>query len=395
MLPSVEWVRKNINGLKTNGYYVILVAEASGEPVQKPAPPEGVEITAGGRCPKELHDAWRTKPTDENDEQTRNMTFATHHPLWDPCYWCGYDHEHGSSAKQLMGYEPKFGYVALKNRNEDESHNGFKGIVMQVENQLVYYGLHMHMSHPRRFFTRFHTAVFAVVDANTKELLLELSYKADYGFVATRLKKGGHYPLREIDRELHERQVNQKVSRGMRVVNVINPGNLDKRFMYREKGNILKGEYEQWVMQPLCSKKQGLREPVVDIKDPLQALRTAESDSDDAIILGRDLHGRFKRNVGVNRDFRVTNLQIAEEFCQFRLSEIGGIPKSGVFYTDVYGKRIIKGPGRHAVRQYIKPGFRLNITGIFMVDDTWLGLHKKGIMGGLRDITYSVDPTQN
>ncbi len=35
MLPSVEWVRKNINGLKTNGYYVILAAEASGKPGAK------------------------------------------------------------------------------------------------------------------------------------------------------------------------------------------------------------------------------------------------------------------------------------------------------------------------------------------------------------------------
>lgn len=138
-----------------------------------------------------------------------------------------------------MGYQPKFGYTAWKNGRQDESHQGFKGYVFESGQYYVYINIHSHASNPKRYRTIFHTVLFVVSDKSTHEIMMELSVKADFGRLASR-KKGGGFII--LENSGHDSS-NQCSARKERIVNVINPNNLDERFAYREKDNLLKGDY--------------------------------------------------------------------------------------------------------------------------------------------------------
>eukprot|EP00171_Calliarthron_tuberculosum_P005281 IDg5281t1 len=88
-IPSHHVIGSNIRGINLKGYWSVLISEADGSASVPPKSP----------------------PTPPTRRHTKKM-FKTYHPLWDPCFWCAYDHEHGSDAKSLMGYAPKYGYTA-------------------------------------------------------------------------------------------------------------------------------------------------------------------------------------------------------------------------------------------------------------------------------------------
>lgn len=391
-LPSMAWVAKNVRGMKSNGYYIVLVGEADGSSVRPPRARDIPAITAGKRCPAELHDAWRVRGFDQEDQQTRNRMFRTYHPMWDPCFWCAYDHEHGSAAYKLMGYAPRYGYAALKNDNEDESHGGFKDYVLDIGEHRLLYSIHAHLSLPRRFFTRFHSVVIVIADTKTNEILAHFNYKADFGFTATKAAKGGMLPLTKADEKLQQLQQQGNETKGFREVNILDVNNLDPRVLYRTTGKkLLKGEYERWMAYPICSSRK-IRGPVADFKGAQSALRTTSSGADDTVELGRYLHGIWRPNNAVNRDLRFRGWEIGVEHCQMENLR----SKNGIFYTDPYGKKLVEGPAPNAMRQFIKPGFRLWIPdGIYMVDDTWLGLGQEGYIGGMVDIMNAIDASKN
>lgn len=397
-IPTHQVLGKSITGMRLSGRWSLLVAEENGSASIVPRSPFGMKIPAGGRCPNALHDKWVTPGTDPADPQTRRRMFKTFHPLWDPCYWCAYDHEHGSDAKSLMGYAPKYGYTALKNGNENESHKGFKDIVMEVGGKLVYYGLHGHMSKGRRFGARHHTQVMAVVDKRWKgKLELELSSKADYGHREARLAtKKGHLPLTPADKALRDAINSGAQPRNQRVINVFNPGNLDRRLHYRVAPGQRRGEYEQWSTTPMCSSVRRNGEPRVDFKDMGLALRTVSSRPNDVVELGIYRNGVFYQEPSTNREFQSKNFLVADTLCLFSLQNIKGVPQlSGKFYTDKYGKTILGGPGPAAVAQFVKPGFKLSITGRFQATDTWYGLYQAGKQGSMKNVGYGVLESEN
>jgi hypothetical protein len=126
-LPDFIWLRENLKGIADVVSYSILLAEADGGASVAPESPPGVgTIQAGGRCPQTLHDLWKTPGVDASDPDTVGKVFSTWHPLWDPCYYCAYDHEHGSNAGLLLGVRPAYSLPAWKNNRQDEYHNGFK-----------------------------------------------------------------------------------------------------------------------------------------------------------------------------------------------------------------------------------------------------------------------------
>lgn len=88
-LPAGKWVQSNIRGGTPTSEFMVLVAEEDGSAPSTPTSPEGVPgvIEPGARCPDELHDLWVTDNTDDLDEDTKGMKWATWHPMWDPCYW--------------------------------------------------------------------------------------------------------------------------------------------------------------------------------------------------------------------------------------------------------------------------------------------------------------------
>lgn len=393
ILPSKAWLKRNVRGArKVEGTYHVMVGERNGRPVRAPRLPSGRTANAGRRCPRELHDSWKAPASDRRDPQMRGRRFRISHPLWDPCFWCAFDHEHGSMPKQIMGYEPLFGYVALKNKREGESHNGFKNMVLDAGNYWLYLGFHAKLSDARRFFARFHTMTIAVAEKRSKRLVLELNYKADFGFLGARLKDHSKVPLRPIDRRIQAKQKARGLRDALRNINVINPRQPDPKYFYKAKGkHLLKGQYEQWVAPPMCSDPKILRGPQFDIKNPQTALRTARSNARGMIRLGQKRHDIWMENSGTNRDVRFRKLKF-----NWRLCKLGRMPRNGVFYTDVYGKRRLRGPGRGAVRQYMKPGLRLFFPGgLYMADDTWLGVQKAGLINEMRDIAYGVSSRAN
>jgi len=154
-----------------------------------------------------------------------------------------YEHEHGSNAKKLMGYVPKFHYAAWKNHRQDESHGGFKSFVLKSGPYFVYINIHAHLSRPTRYREKMHTVVLAVTDATTKELLMELSVKADFGKLVARKKGGGTITLDDNGEEKDETVDETCIPKRERVVNVINPNSLDERFAYRSAKRLLTGDY--------------------------------------------------------------------------------------------------------------------------------------------------------
>jgi len=393
-MPSMMWVSANVRGYKSNGYYFALIGEADGSPVKAPPPPtKNMTIVAGKHCPDELHDEWMVKGAfDPNDPDTVNRPFRTYHPMWDPCYWCAYKHEHGSAAEKLMGYIPRYGYAALKNKHEDESHGGFKDFVLDLGEHRLYYSIHAHLSLPRRFFTRFHTVVIVLADTKTQEVLAHFNYKADFGFASTKAAKGGMIPLTAKEAKLQAKQKRKEAPPGFREVNILDPKNLDPRVLYRKRGKSLTiGEYERWMASPMCAAKN-IAGPVADIKGAQNALRTMASKGDDITILGKWMHGSFRKHTGVKRDLRFRAWTMGWDYCGLN----GTAPKDGVFYTDPYGYTRRDGPGVNNMRQYIKPGLKVKLPdGIYMTDDTWLGLFKVGYIGAMRDIMSAIDPSKN
>lgn len=138
-----------------------------------------------------------------------------------------------------MGYTPKFGYTAWKNGQQDETHEGFKGYVLRSEDYFVYINIHSHISMARRYEATFHTVVAAITHAETKELLLELSVKANFGKPFARLKDGGLMPLLGAVEDDADTMCLPK--RG-RIINVLDPENIDPRLKYNDD-NLLAGEY--------------------------------------------------------------------------------------------------------------------------------------------------------
>eukprot|EP00178_Gracilaria_changii_P002887 TRINITY_DN1424_c0_g1_i5.p1 TRINITY_DN1424_c0_g1~~TRINITY_DN1424_c0_g1_i5.p1 ORF type:complete len:334 (-),score=35.54 TRINITY_DN1424_c0_g1_i5:6-1007(-) len=128
------------------------------------------------RCPTWLHDVHLTASRDvriaANTAETK--WWRTWHPAVDPLFWCYYDHEHGSYPGL---YRPAFHYTAFNTADastthgrQQESHNGFKlfSFALPQQRKFVVITVHMHLSRERRFTTRFHTVVFAVLMSATR-----------------------------------------------------------------------------------------------------------------------------------------------------------------------------------------------------------------------------------
>lgn len=346
---------------------------------------EGKTIRPNTKCPESLHRTWVAKNSDSNDPTVKKRLFATWHPVWDPCFWCSYGHDHGSSPKALMGYEPSFEYTAMKNSFEREAHPGFKGFVFPMGRFKVYFSIHAQTSKLRRISERYHTTVIAIVDEKGK-LMAELCQKADFGFLSARGGRGvGFVPLRPIDKQIMASQNLNFGEKRLRSVNVINKYRLDRRFRYqRQKVNLMKGVYEAWITGVMCGLPKRGGEMTVDIKNPLTGIKSAYK-TGTMIKLHKET-----QNVGLFRSIKM-DVQMGIEHCKFKN---GGV-KGGVFYTDPRGEKLVKGPGPRALRQYIHPDFKARLHGKFEVTELGLGMYKDGARGFWSDHGYGIDVKNN
>jgi len=399
LIPSLDYIAADLGARIT-----VLIAESDGVASEAPENMLGFDsnnnipnIPAGGRCPELLHDVWKIEGHDPDDEQTRGMSFRTYHPLWDPCYFCAYDHEHGSDVVRLMGYHPRFGYAALKNYEQDESHKGFKGHVMRVDDDHhLYYQVHAHLSRKGRFTTRTHTVVIVVANAVTHAIEVELTYKQDYGFASTKRSKmargKGLLAVSTSAQEMKESMARNHTF-GSRQMNFYDANNQDMRF----KRPSSRGTNEHWFCRPICSDVGHVK---VDFKNPATA---AVSGYDNTLVkLGGGLmeNGDVKRqSTSHRRDISITNRRpwrLEYDLCKFTLDNIHGVANHGRFYTDPDAKKLFGSTGDNHMMQYFKPGFKISINGTYNAVDTWAGLHMKNSgRGFMQDIGLAIDPAEN
>lgn len=90
---------------------------------------------------------------------------------------------------------------------------------------------------------------------------------------------------------------------------------------------------------------------------------------------------------------RMKDVQFGAMLCEFANKPNATV--SGYFYTSPKGDELLDGPGRNGIRQYIKEGFSLKVSGTFEVAELGLGLHGDGVQGFFTDHGYGPDPETN
>lgn len=298
-----------------------------------------------------------------------------------------------------MGYAPKYGYTAFKNNREFETHEGFKGFVFRVDDYFVYYGIHAQTSSLRRIQQDRHTVTVAITHVETKELVAELTQKADFGFLAAQNPSNGFIPLSPADEVIRDNQESHGMPINRRSVNVINLGTLDPRFSYKmPESMILMGLYEEWSTATLCSGRSKYSGSITaDIIFSATGIKSFE-EKDTSVKLGVWRDGKFIRSTGSARQLKFSRggVQISDKSCVHKSAKISGkMTGSGVFYTDVYGESLVNGPGPNVLKQFIKPGFGIELTGIYGPTDSWLGMHKQGHFGIMINYGYGLNPDKN
>ncbi len=156
--------------------YLILLAEADGQPSATPPAPDGFSAAAPNTpCPAWVHELHTTIGPD-------GAEYQTWHPQIDPVYWCYFGHEHGSNpalipGAPLVGYE----YVA-SNVPQNEPNMGFKEFIFEDMSgeHWVRFIIHAGTASDRRVCARFHTLYVSVYDQSGTEKY-SAGFKADYG----------------------------------------------------------------------------------------------------------------------------------------------------------------------------------------------------------------------
>ncbi|CAN8076345.1 unnamed protein product [Agarophyton chilense] len=394
-LPSQAWIEDNISGVNAIGGWYAMIAQSDGTPSKPPAQPTGVTeaILPNQRCPNALHDTWVTPENDASDLDVSGKMWPTWHPQWDPCYWCAYDHEHGSATLPLMNYAPKFGYTPWKNENEDESHEGFKCAVFRSGAYYVCFCIHAQTSSVRRIGLRSHSIIFVVTDAATKELLVEVTHKGYFGFTGVRKRGGGFMGLTadEEDRRLALRADGHSTNK--RSVNVIDVNALNPEYEYND--DLMRGRYEEWTTNAICSGHGHDGMLNMDIRNPITGI-VSSARADEKVNLGSMKDGTLLRHDGSSKLVHFRDFQFGEDYCIFNLRDIhGGRSVNGTFYTDPTGKKLMSGPGKSNLRQFVKPGFKFQMTGHYDVVDPWGGELILDADAGQSSNGYGLDPNVN
>ncbi|KAI0558719.1 hypothetical protein FGB62_190g09 [Gracilaria domingensis] len=396
ILPSQDWVEKSISGVKVvGGNWYAMIAESDGSPSKPPTQPVVVTeaIVPNQRCPDALHSMWVTPEIDVTDPDVSGKMWPTWHPQWDPCFWCAYDHEHGSSPLALMNYAPRFGYTPLKNDNEDESHAGFKCTVFRAGSYYVCFCIHAQTSTLRRVGLRTHTLIFAVADATTKELLVDVTHKGFFGFTGTRKKGGGFMGLTAEEEEMRLELRENGHASNKRSVNVIDVDSLNPAYDYND--DLMRGRYEEWTTSPICSGRGHNGMLNMDIRNPITGIVSPER-ADEIVNLGSMKDGVMIRHDGSSRLVRFRDFVFGEDYCIFPLRNIyGGRSVNGTFYTDASGGKLMSGPSETNIRQFVKPGFKMQMTGHYDVVDPWGGELLLDTDAGQSSNGHGIDPNVN
>lgn len=393
-LPSPRSVRL-IDGRRLSALTLVL-AEAGGRvPTYATDVAGAVGAVPGGACPPALHNSW-TVTVDDRE-------YATYHPAWDPLVHCSYGHEHGSSPYPT-GRLPALDYTAYKNDHEDESHPGFKFYRFSpAPGILTLLSLHFDANQMSRVLKRFHTVSITVVREAPSagaptELLMDVSYKGDFGFAFTKGQhpaedgeddgKGKTYMLPLGAEEAALRQELRGKSRFRKRFNVANA--MDGRLERKLSQPLPTLRTEHWrggtgPCSTLGDKKEGFS---IDMADPPLTPSTVDDvANDEGLALPLPGHHRESQApfLALRRALAFDGtITLGGRYCP------GGTPPTEVFYTDPFGFRRVDGPCAQCVAQYVRgAGWSLELKGRFATDDHWGGgYERRGTrrMQGLEDV---------
>lgn len=270
-----------------------------------------------------------------------------------------------------MKYQPKYGFTEFKNGRGTETNPGFKDFVFEYGPNMVYLSIHAQTSSLRRVGHAFHTMTIVMKNKSSGQLMVELTFKGNFGFLAARKRgKGDQFiPLTPRGKKMMKAQMQRKpYVREFRTINVVDDRVLDRRFQYTYP-NPMAGTYEEWVVNAPCTKAAKGGEFTFDIQDPITGIRSLPSKQ--PVWLGRTYPNEgFRANMGLKRTVRCRDLSVSAKLCRF-----GKGFKGGYFYTDVLGRKLKRRPGPDAVRQFIRPGFEETISGKYGPSGLWRGLH--------------------
>ncbi len=312
--------------------YLVLLAEADGEPSPRPPAPAGFTPAKPNRpCPTWVHDMHTTVGPD-------GKKYATWHPQADPTYWCYFAHDHGSDPSLIPGSpQVAYGYVAAK-LGQDEPNPGFKEYTFQDMDgeHWVRFVVHVDSSSHRRVCARFHTLHIEVYDL-AGALRFSAAFKADYGVAEATSDSGGGlltptncgYSMGDVAEEVGNRQ-SRRINVGADADN-----------------------YEKWDLRENTAATLNLgitsMEHNFDIINPMSHCVDTTCNSV-AVRSDIDDENAMRRRI-----------QMASWSGDFVFDAEHGFGP-GTYYTDPYATKTVGAGAANAVEQYKAPGFTLEFA---------------------------------
>jgi hypothetical protein len=354
----------------TDKAYTVVFAEANGAATLPPtlatnAPAGSTLPVANDTCPAWLDNLYSTVGPD-------GISYKSWHPQIDPAYWCYFRHEHGSDPALvgLPGWALE--YVAAKNNNQMEIHEGFKGIAIRdTEHGYGWYiNVHSETHDLHRVCTQKHTVVILVTDLKKTypdNVVAMLGYKGDFGSSQTNNDIAGKHPLIQgagtcPDQAAIATNVQSEYFKRIRVKSVGDGQDRNNGYENWQGGlnSTLGLDVADW-FDGGSEKGHEFPKFEIDIRNP----STTCNDLTCSQTVTNDSHGD-------ERTFFVPNLTLKYNQTIKLLDPDG----DGTFYTDVYGKASRQATDSDAIKQYIKPGLNiLGPDGGYETEDGWRGLY--------------------
>jgi hypothetical protein len=371
--------------------YITLFAEADGKASAYPRlpsnAPDGAALPkANDTCPDWLDNLYVATGPD-------GKTYKSWHPQIDPVYWCYFRHEHGSDPA-LIGL-PGFPleYVAAVFNNQTEIHEGFKGIAIRDEEKKLgwYINVHAETHDLHRVCTRKHTVVVIATDLTKSypdNVLAMVGYKGDFGASqSNRELAGNNMTINNVPDSQFGKCPDQAA-----IVDEIKNKDGAPVFFKRIRvenlgdGRLDNGGYEQWdggltpeLGMSVAGWFGGSEFPKfgIDIRNP------STTCSDLACATTKTNDGSH----GDERTFFVPDMKLEYNALVRTKDTSSNGAADGTFYTDVYGVKVL-GPGdAGAIKQFIKPGVKLEgPDGNFHNEDAWRGLYVSSDKAGVPHI---------
>lgn len=267
-------------------------------------------------CPSEVHERYVTRAPD-------GTTRPTWHPPVDPLTGCAFDHEHGSDPSRFIGAQrigaPAFGWLAAR-MGMAEPHAGFKVYVVNDDRRGKAWMalLHQGTASPRRAAVSHHTLELWMVRRRDRAALAKVHAMADFGAFVPDCDGARPAPA-------------------ARILPTLGPG--------------CARDYESWVTQLSIGGRLRAGGIAFGVDNPTTVIDRA--DPARLVFNGAEVCGRADP-AGAGSTCKGDRRWLAHP--RWLIANRG----PAVFYTDPHGRRASHRPFPGAVRQYVRPGIRVD-----------------------------------